>query len=149
MDIIMVLFCLFGHENTRRKGQFKKARGKFCDNIRTQWTGFIHQRTGFNHQETGFIRCGDEASPPKIETSPPADEASSIGPIYIYIFFLSLFSQRFCFVCSESFTIGISIRNYFSGSLFWFTEQFLWVGLFIIKFLERIPLQIRTFVYAV
>ena len=91
----MVLFYLFRHEHTDRKGQFKKTWVQFCENIRTKWTDFIIWQTGFIRQQSDFIRRADEASPPADEASPPAveasppaneaspppNEASSIGPV--------------------------------------------------------------------
>ena len=111
MDIIMVLFYLFGHENTIRIGQFKKTRGSFCENIRTKWNGFTRRRTGFIRQQTGFIHRVDEASPPTDEASQLADEAIPIGP---YIFFkLFTFLKCVLFVCSKIFTIRSSVKNCF------------------------------------
>ena len=49
----MVFFSLFEHANTRRNWQIKKIMGKFCENIRTNWTGLIHRRTGLILQKTG------------------------------------------------------------------------------------------------
>ena len=81
MDIIMVLFYLFEHEKTRTNEQLThKKGGRFCEIIRTKWTGFICRRTSFIRWRTGFIRRADETSPPADEASLPTDEASPIGP---------------------------------------------------------------------
>ena len=41
MDIIKVLFYLFGHEKTRRKITIKKIEANFVKNLGTKLTGFI------------------------------------------------------------------------------------------------------------
>ena len=79
----MVLFYLLRHR--KKQGEKKKKNyGPIFENISTKRTGFIHQRTG-------FIRRAAEASPLADETSLPMDEASRIGPLYI--FSLSIFSK--------------------------------------------------------
>ena len=105
----MLVFYFTGHEETRRTKKNKKNRGKFCENIRTKWTGFICRRTGFIGQWTGFIRGVDEASPQADEVSKPTDETSSISLIFFFLF--SSFLKCFLVVCSWSFTIRISVKK--------------------------------------
>ena len=94
-----------------KKGEkkIKKNKGPILWKYRIKCTGFIRRQTGFIRQRTGFIRQVDEASPPADEASPPTNEAISMCP-FIFFLFCS-FLKCFYFVCSESFTLRISIKK--------------------------------------
>ena len=63
MKIIMVLWYLFRHENTRRSWQIIKIKGQFSQNIRTKGTGSISQVTGLICRQNELIRSRQRMKP--------------------------------------------------------------------------------------
>ena len=98
----MVLFSLFGHENTWRNGQIRKTKGQFSEKIRTKWTGFIPRRTGLILQRTGLIYARIKPVRWRIKPVRQGIKPVHMVLIYIYIFFfIFLISQVFAFCQRE------------------------------------------------
>ena len=88
---------------------------KFCENIRTKWTGFIRR-------QTCFISKADE-------TIPPANEASSIGPYTCFLFF-SIFSNVVFMYAARVLPSESAVRTVFSEILcYWTIPLNLWLKL--------------------
>ena len=110
IDIIMVLFSLLKHANTRRNGWIKKIMGNFSENIRNNWTVFIRQQTGLIRQRTG-LSCR--------QIRPVSQLIKPVHLVLIFFFHFSFFLNCLLFVSRQSYT---AYKTANSEILCWFTK---------------------------